>query len=361
MMQQCHSPRRRRALPFLLLLLLAATTTTGLGADTPRGSTNAPLPETKDILAHLQPNPATRSSNTTHVILLVGAPGEAEFGSNFVQQAQLWRHVAQSGGARLTTLGLDAAADSTNDLAQLHALLDSEPTDSPDELWLVLVGHGTFDGREARFNLRGPDLAATDLATRLKPFRRPLAIINTSASSAPFLNKLSASNRVVITATRSGYEQNFTRFGRFLAEALADPKGDLDQDGQTSLLEAFLGASFRVAEFYKTEGRMTTEHALLDDNGDSLGTPADWFRGLRAVKKSKDSTALDGARAHQFHLVRSIEEARLSPEQRAHRDDLERRVADLRESRNALGDDAYFAQLEPLLRELARLYHHRQP
>ena len=81
-----------------------------------------------------------------------------------------------------------------------------------------------------------------------------------------------------VTATRSGYQHNYARFGKFLAEALSNPKNDLDKDGQISLLESFLSASHRTTEFYKTEGRLATEHALLDDNGDGLGTPATWFR-----------------------------------------------------------------------------------
>ena len=154
-------------------------------------------------------------------------------------------------------------------------------------MWLVLIGHGTFDGKEARFNLRGPDVSADELALWLKPFRRPLAVIDTASCSAPFLNLLSATNRVIITATRSGNEQNFTRFGQYLAQALTDPEANLDKDGQVSLLEAFLTASHQAAEFYKLQGRLVTEHALLDDNGDGLGTPADWFRGLRAIKRPK--------------------------------------------------------------------------
>ena len=137
----------------------------------------------------------------------------------------------------------------------------------------MVIGHGTFDGKEAKFNLRGPDLSAADLAEWLKPFRRPVAVINCASASSPFINKLSATNRVIIAATRSGYEQNYARFGEYISSAVADPQADLDKDGQTSLLEAFLMASRRVAEFYNTEGRLATEHALLDDNGDGLGTP----------------------------------------------------------------------------------------
>jgi len=241
------------------------------------------------------------------------------------------------------------------DLEVLKAKLAEEPKQGPTALWLVLIGHGTFDGKEARFNLRGPDFTATELAEWLKPFQRPLVVINTASASAPFLAKLAGTNRVVIAATRSGNEQNFTRLGSHLAESIADAQGDLDKDGQTSVLEAFLSASARVAEFYKTEGRLATEHALIDDNGDGLGTPADWFRGVRAVKKAQPGAALDGTRAHQIHLVLSPEEEALPPEVRARRDALELEVFRLRDAKAAHPADEYYRELERLLLTLARL------
>src|SRR5262249_12227251 len=155
------------------------------------------------------------------------------------------------------------------------------------------------------------------------------------------------------TATRSGYEQNYTRFGQYLAEEITDSEADLDKDGQTSLLEAFLFASRRVAQFYQLEGRLATEHALVDDNGDGLGTPADWFRGIRAVKKAKDGAALDGVRAHQFHLLRNDAERTLLAAVRLKRDELELAIAKLRESKSTLSEDEYYRKLEPLMLELA--------
>ncbi len=304
--------------------------------------------------------PAVVTNDAPTVLLVVGAPGEAEFATNFVRQASLWEAVCTRAGAKRITIGLDEGA-STNDLERLRQAFEAEPKDGPSELWLVLIGHGTFDGQEAKFNLRGPDLSVTNLALWLKPFHRPVAVINTASASAPFIKPLSGTNRVIVTATRSGNEQNFTRFGQMLAEAITDPQGDLDQDGQTSLLEAFLSAAARVAEFYKTEGRLATEHALIDDNGDGLGTPVDWFRGTRATKKAKDGLSLDGLRANQFHLVRSVEEQALSAADRAKRDELELAVAHLRENRPPMPGDDYYRQLESLLVELGRLYERTSP
>jgi len=292
------------------------------------------------------------------LVLVLGAPGQEEFQTNFLRQAELWTRVCERAQATIVRIGLDTNS-TTSDCERLKQTLASEQKEGREALWLVLVGHGTFDGKEARFNLRGPDVTATDVAEWLKPFRRPVVFIDTSAASAPFLNKLSATNRVVITATRSGSEQNFTRYGLFLAEALTDDQSDLDQDGQVSLLEAFLTASARVAEFYRTEGRLATEHALLDDDGDGRGTPADWFRGIRPIKKPQGNASVDGARAHQLHLVLSQAEQAIPPDVRSKRDVLELEIGRLRAKKSQHPDEKYYGELENLLLRLANTYGDR--
>jgi hypothetical protein len=294
------------------------------------------------------------ATNKATVIVVVGAAGEEEYGKSFAQWGHLWQEAAQRAGANLVTIGLNAGKGDDHD--RLKDALHGESKEAVTELWLVLIGHGTFDGKEAKFNLRGPDVSASELATWLQPFKRPLAIINAASASAPFLNTLSVTGRVVITATRSGHEQNYTHFGQYLSEAIADPGADLDKDGQTSLLEAYLAAARRTADFYELEGRLATEHSLLDDNGDGLGTPADWFRGIRAVKKAKDGATLDGFRAHQFHLVRSASEEKMPADVRARRDELELAIAKLRESKAAMKEDDYYSRLETLLIEMSHLY-----
>lgn len=290
----------------------------------------------------------------TSVIVVVGAPGEEDYGRSFAEWAGRWQDAARNGNATCTVIGLEKEG-STPDREQLRNQLAAEPKEGA-ELWLILIGHGTFDGKEAKFNLRSNDVAATELLGWLQPFRRPVAVINTASASAPFLQKLSSTNRVVITATRSGSEVNFARFGNYLSSAIASPSADLDKDGQTSLLEAFLMASREVKEFYDIEGRLATEHALIDDTGDGLGTPPDWFRGIRASKSAKDGAALDGFRAHQFHLVRSLAEQKLQPEVRARRDELEREIAAFRSQKTKLPEDEYYQKLEVMLLELSRLY-----
>ena len=288
------------------------------------------------------------------VLVVVGAAGEEEYQPLFKRWADDWRTAAERASAEFTVIGIGGKAKAA-DRDQVHEWLTA-PHEDVDLAWLVLIGHGTFEGEVAKFNLRGPDFTAEELAEWASSVKAPLAVINCASASAPFINRLSADRRVVIAATKSGSELNFARFGQYMAEAINDPQADLDKDEQTSLLEAYLTACRRVAEFYDGEKRLATEHALLDDNGDGLGTPAAWFRGLRATQRAKEGAALDGVRAHQIHLVPSDREARLPAEVRRRRDELELEVAALRDKRDALAEDEYYRRLEGLMVQLAQLY-----
>ena len=298
-------------------------------------------------------NTNTNSGKAT-VIVLVGAPGEESFGKVFADAAANWKKAAHSAGAKFIEIGV-SESPATNDLQEFRSALERASKDTNDELWVAMIGHGTFDGRQTKFNLRGPDLSALELSNLLAAVHRPVAIINGSSSSGPFIKALSAPNRIVVTATRSGAEENFTRFGKYVSLAIADPEADLDKDGQTSLLEAFLMASRRVAEFYKNEGRLATEHALIDDNGDGFGTPSEWFRGIRAVKKAANDSPLDGMRAHQWHLIRSTQDQKLSPEDRKRRDELELEINQLRQYKTQMSEDEYYSKLEALLTKLGEI------
>jgi hypothetical protein len=292
--------------------------------------------------------------------VVVGTPGAPEYAEPFGQWAARWQAAAAKAGAESIAIGL-AGRGGDSDRERLRAVL-AEKAAAPgkEPLWIVLIGHGTFDGREAKFNLRGPDVTDLELADWLAPIKRPLVVLDCTAASGPFLSRLSGANRVVITAAKSGYELNFARFGQFLAEAVADPRADLDKDGQVSLLEAFLTASSRTSEYYRTHSQLATEHALIDDNGDRLGTPADWFHGVRATRRAKDGAALDGLRAHQLHLIPSDRERQIPAAVRERRNQLELAIAALHDQKQSLGTDEYYKRLEPLMIELARLYRDLQ-
>ena len=132
------------------------------------------------------------------VVLVIGAAGEAEFGQAFDQWRDKWVAACERVNFELTTIeASDKRGKET--LQQKLKQLDRE-NDSP--FWLVLIGHGTWDGVSARFNLTGPDVSAKEIATWLRPLKRQIVIVNCSSSSAPFIDRLSAANRVVVTATK---------------------------------------------------------------------------------------------------------------------------------------------------------------
>jgi len=297
-------------------------------------------------------------ADSADLVIVVGAGGEATYESLFSQWASVLAQVGEQAGAKVWSLGPEIHGELPGEgvKGQFAELVQQLNRETQKPLWVAFIGHGTYDGELARFNVKGPDISHLDLVSWFEPIQRPLALINTTSASAPFLKELSGPGRVILTATRDGFELNFARFGSYLVHALGSKEADLDKDGQTSLLEAFIMASRQTGEFYEIEGRLVSEHALLDDTGDQRGTPADWFRGVRPVKKAVQDAKPDGWRASQFHLVESELESRLSLEMKKERDALEQAVFELRDRRASIPMKEYLDQLEALLLPLARLY-----
>jgi hypothetical protein len=172
-----------------------------------------------------------------------------------------------------------------------------------------------------------------------------VVVANASSASGDFVRLLSAPGRTIVTATRSASERHATVFGRFFSESFADNRADVDKDERVSLLEAFDYARSAVGRSFESDGRMATEHALLDDNGDRNGSiqPAAQGDG-------------DGRVASRLFLG-GVVEAGGSPELqqlRARKDELEDRIADLRARRASLDEQLYLEELETLLLDLAR-------
>lgn len=327
----------------------------------PRGFSAVPLYFT--VILFLAFGVCTSRSDTpafTHEILLVvGAPGEKSYEAGFTAAAEAWQAAAKKAGAHLTTIGLDRPSEgSPTDRDRIQSGITAMDQKSAAPAWIVYIGHGTFDRKQAWWNLRGPDVSGEDLATWLEPLRgRTVIVVHGGSASGPFIPLLSGPGRIIITATRSGEEVNYARFGERFASAIASPRADLDQDGSTSLLEAFLLAAKETQAVYTENGRMATEHALIDDNGDKLGTPFDWFQGVRVVKRPDGkAAAADGFRAHQIALVEAPDAPVLTEEQRQLRDTLEQQIEALRGRRGEMPEVDYLRELESVLRKLSALY-----
>ncbi len=304
---------------------------------------------------------AARAEDTdpTRIILVVGASGADEYETLFSEWSDHWVSLADKAKAGLVSIGKSDAGKLT-DREQLKTSIQEVPAEGTAPLWIVMIGHGTYARGVAKFNMRGPDVSAAELAEWLGPQKRPIVIVNCASSSAPFINKLSGNNRIVVTATRSGAQQNFARFGEYFSKAIASPDSDLDHDDEVSVHEAFLRASNEVQQFYNAEARISTEQALIDDNGDGRGTPAKMFRGVRPVAKAKDGAVLDGGRAMRIALSPSGKQLTLTAAEQQTRDDIERQLDQIRAGKSELAEAEYDAKIEPLMLQLAKIYQAAQ-
>jgi hypothetical protein len=302
-------------------------------------------------------------------VVVTGAGGETEYSQFFSKWAADWVRIADESGSPAHLIGGDANAsanasdDASNgdtaasDKALLIGRLDRLATDDPSPVWIVLIGHGTYQQGVAKFNLRGPDVSDAELATCLDQISdRPLVVINCASSSGPFLARLSGQGRIVITATRSGDEQNFAYFGQFLADAIGQASSDLDHDRRVSILEAFLSAASATEEFYRSKDRLMTEHPLIDDNGDAKGTPPQFYRGIRVVQKAASSDVQpDGATASRTILWTYGDQPQLTEAESRRVAELEQELESMRGKKETLSADDYFRAIEPLLLELATI------
>jgi hypothetical protein len=216
-----------------------------------------------------------------------------------------------------------------------------------DLLFILLIGHGTsFDGEEAKFNLVGPDLSASEWADLIRPIPGRLAFVDTTGASFPFMRKLAGRGRLVVTATDSAAQQFETVFPEFFVKAFDDPAADLDKNGRVSLWEAFVYASAGVRQWYDQHGRLPTERPLLDDNGDGIGREA-------------QSPGPDGAIARVTYLAPDAPAAVAGDAAAGgllkKQADLEAQLEALKARKPAMAPDQYEAELETLLTELARV------
>ncbi len=293
-------------------------------------------------------------------LIVVGAGGADEYYDEFKRWAENWR-LAFSKRVKTTMIGGHAeSTDAINErpVTDRQRLLDwiaDEPEASVSERWIILIGHGTYQLNVAKFNLEGPDLSSDDLAKAIASSQSRWRIFVCSSCSGPFINALSGPNRIIVTATKSGSEQNYSRFGDYFSRSIGVSTSDLDHDGSVSILEAFLVASRGLSNWYVEEGRLASEQALIDDNGDKRGTPANFFRGVRAAKAPTDGLKVDGRFANRVFVDNPLEVTSLTPERQALVADLEQKIDALREQKSAIEEASYYAQLEHLMLELAKV------
>jgi hypothetical protein len=220
----------------------------------------------------------------------------------------------------------------------------------PEDIFqLYLIGHGSYDGYEYRFNIPGPDFSAEELSEWLEGFvsKRQVIVNMTSASGATII-PLRKKGRALITSTAAGQERNFSVFGRYFVAAVQDDAADADKNQAISLLEAYRYATREVARYYESMKRLATEHPTIEDLGDSTGareaTP-ETGQGLRAAaivvrQLGETSTYTDTPQIRRLRArKRTAEEA----------------IEQLKYAKASMETGEYFQKLEQWLVNLAQI------
>ena len=247
-----------------------------------------------------------------------------------------------------TELDSGGRVDGTTNLLGIEQSLSelAAKVKTGDQITLYLIGHGSGAEEEAKFNIVGPDITGAEFAEMLDQFdEQDIVIVNTTSASYGFSTSLSGEGRVVISSTRSPSERYDPIFSRYFIEALDNRNGDRDKNNRVSMLEAFEYAKSNVEAWYEEQGRLASEHAGLDDNGDALF----------ALNPTVDD--VDGRLAEIAFIDTLVDDsAKLNAEARdlrARMQEIERGVFILRGRKQDFLDTDYWREMETLLVDLA--------
>lgn len=285
----------------------------------------------------------------TYYVTVAGLGGEPDYEQRFTALANDLDKLLKGSGGDVHVYTL-SGKESTR--ARLTATLQTVARQAKpdDDFVLILIGHGSYDGVDYKFNLVGPDISAADLAALCDRIasKRQLVVDTTSASGGA-VAILERPGRAVIAATKNGTEKNATVFAQYWVQALQDPDSDIDKNQEISALEAFEYAQRKTVTFYDEQKRLATEHAVFEDTG--KGDPA---------RQASTETG-EGRLLSTFTLVRlgaaQIAAAK-DPAKRAlmaKKEELERKIDILKYQKAAMPENEYKKQLTAALLELARV------
>lgn len=243
-----------------------------------------------------------------------------------------------------------ATPETVSSLENLHASIDrlAARASSEDDVFLFLIGHGAALANQTRFMLPGPDLSPEQLNGWLESVGcRRVTVIAAASSSAGFINGLSGPGRVICTATKSVDEINAVEWMKYFLEGLESGDADVNFDERVSLLEALNRAAELTQSGYENEGLIQSEHSLLDDNGDGLGTRL-------PIAAPLDENA-DGALARDVYLKEYEFPEGASPVLVSQYLGVIDEIMRLKQQKTEIPEDEYYARLEPMLIQAATL------
>jgi hypothetical protein len=299
------------------------------------------------LVVLLLATPAVVCAQTTHLLIVVGLTTDSEHDEVFKKWGtSLAETATQKLGVPKENVSLLTGPQATKEqIVKAFGAL-AQAARPEDTVTIVLFGYGTYANKVAKFNLPGPDMTPQDFEPLLAHLKsKRVVFVNTASASAPFVEALSGPGRVIVAATRTGGEMFATLFGGPFVEAFSSEAADGDHDGKVSILEAFDYAKKAVAASFAREGLLPTEHAILDDNGDHEGS----LDPGREAKDGQSAAVLAIGSMHQQALPADEKLRALYVE----RQQIERRIEELKLLKSGMPPDKYAAELEKLATELA--------
>ncbi len=285
---------------------------------------------------------------STYCVTVAGLGGEPDYEQRFTAAANDLDRILKASGGDIHVVTLTGPGATRAHLEEtLKQVASQSKTD--DDFVLILIGHGSFDGIEYKFNLVGPDISGAELAALCDriPAKRQL-IVNTTSASGGSIAALDRPGRAIVAATKSGTEKNATVFARYWVEALRDPTADVNKNETISALEAFEYAASKTASFYESQKRLATEHPVFEDTGKN-----------EAVRAPSTESG-EGLFLSNFALIRigAAQKAFSDPAKRellAKKEVLEQKIDTLKYQKAAMSADDYKDQLTSALLDLARV------
>jgi hypothetical protein len=282
----------------------------------------------------------------TYYVIVAGLGGEPDYQQRFDSAARDLDRVFKASGQSAHVYTLSGAQSTAFRLRDTLSTV-AHDAKADDDFMLILIGHGSFDGVEYKFNLVGPDVTAAQIAEMCDGInaRRQL-VVNTTSASGASVPALERPGRAVIAATKSGTEKNATVFARYWVEALQDSAADADKSDSISAMEAFAYAAKKSAGFYDAQKRLATEHAVFNDIG--RGEP---------VREAGNGQGLLLSKIIVLRLGDNLQAAN-DPAKRElvqKKEELEQKIDSLKYQKAAMDPTDYKQQLTAALLELAKV------
>ena len=241
-----------------------------------------------------------------YVVIVQGLGGMDEFDSRFTSQREKITTASESmAPGNVTTFSGDEA---TREALLAHFDMLAAGMSDNDRVAIYLIGHGSYDGEQFKFNIPGPDITDADLAEIMGTLPgRNHFLVSTASASGAMLDTLETDSRILVTATRNGNEKNATEFGAYFAEALASGVADINKNNSISIQEAFDFAERGVAGFFESQGKLATEHPQIRGDGAASFNLA----RLQAVETSNEDPRISALLTRRAELDTEIESLQL--------------------------------------------------